>query len=57
MANPARRPEPALQAPPTSASPSQDPDARMRDREMEAWLDRAFGSHHADPEPVLRDLD
>jgi hypothetical protein len=35
--------------------PSDDPMAALRDRELEAWLDRALGAK-ADPEPVLRDV-
>jgi hypothetical protein len=35
--------------------PSADPMAALRDRELEAWLDRALGAK-ADPEPVLRDV-
>lgn len=28
----------------------------QRDRDLEAWMDKALGVRHADPEPVLRDL-
>lgn len=27
-----------------------------RDRELDAWLDRAIGARRADPKPVVRDL-
>ncbi len=57
MANPARHPDPAPQDHAHPAAPSGRPDTRMRDREMEAWLERAFGAHKADPDPVLHDLD
>lgn len=31
-------------------------DQTQRDRELEAWLERAMGTHKPDPEPVVRDL-
>lgn len=37
-----------------------DPDSKLqalRDHELELWLEQAMGLRHADPEPVIRDLD
>lgn len=33
-----------------------DADQDKRDREIEAWMDRALGVRKPDPEPVVRDL-
>jgi hypothetical protein len=31
-------------------------DQDKRDRELDAWMDRAIGSRKPDPQPVVRDL-
>lgn len=31
-------------------------DQALRDRELDAWLEHAFGLHDPDPEPVVHDL-
>jgi hypothetical protein len=31
-------------------------DQAQRDRELDAWMDRALGVHKPDPEPIVRDL-
>jgi hypothetical protein len=36
------------------ASKWQDQD--KRDRELDAWMDRALGARKPDPQPVVRDL-
>ena len=45
MANPSR----------SRANLSND-EQKKRDQELEAWMDRALGVRHPDPEPVVRDL-
>lgn len=32
-------------------------DQMQKDRDLDAWLERAMGVKHPDPEPVVRDLD
>lgn len=39
---------------PRRASKHEDQD--KRDRELDAWMDRALGVRKADPEPIVRDL-
>ena len=39
-----------------SAKRASDQDQKARDRELDAWMDRALGVKKADPEPIVRDL-
>ena len=31
-------------------------DQDLRDRELDAWMDRALGARKPDPQPIVRDL-
>lgn len=46
-----------MMAPASHPRPSPPSDTNARDRELDAWLEKAFGLHRADPEPVVHDLD
>lgn len=35
---------------------SRGADLDKRDRELDAWMDRALGVRKADPQPIVRDL-
>lgn len=35
---------------------SRSSDRQERERELDAWMDRALGVRKPDPEPVVRDL-
>lgn len=44
----------AKQSPRRQASKGVDQDAR--DRELDAWMDRALGARKSEPQPIVRDL-
>jgi hypothetical protein len=41
---------------PKQRHPSHAHDQDKRDRELDAWMDRAIGARKPDPEPVVRKL-
>jgi hypothetical protein len=37
-------------------SAAEQADQEKRDRELDAWMDRAVGARKPDPKPIVRDL-
>ena len=52
MANQRHPPGRVRDPPPSMTRNDQD----QRDRELDAWMDRAVGARKPDPQPIVRDL-